>query len=165
MSVAQSKGGKLTLTLTRARGLKNMETFGKQDPYAKLDVQGQKMKSKVHKKGGSDPTWNETWTFDLTSTPVNFDVELWDQDTLSDDFIGKASIPFSQLLAAPGAEVFFPVVLKNETSPKGNPTIGGIVMLKASAGSGSSFTKVKAPTIEKIILIIKKYFFVILSNS
>ncbi|CAB1116090.1 unnamed protein product [Ectocarpus sp. CCAP 1310/34] len=57
----------LYIVAKEARGLKNVQLIGRQDPYLKLWAgrAGTKVKTKVHEDGGKVATWNETFAFDL----------------------------------------------------------------------------------------------------
>jgi hypothetical protein len=55
----------LTVTLQRAEGLKDHDLFTKQDPYAIITCGARKQRSRVHKSGGSNPVWNQTFTFSV----------------------------------------------------------------------------------------------------
>ena len=95
------RSGTLDLTLLNGKDLPN-EDFGKQDPYVKFYLDGKKIKmiakSKVHKHGGKNPTWNETLTLDINGKEEYLDLEAWDEDIGLDDKIGAARIRVSDIL-------------------------------------------------------------------
>ncbi|RLO14042.1 hypothetical protein DYB28_014582, partial [Aphanomyces astaci] len=45
------------------RNLYDAQTFGKQDPFCKVQVGNQVQKTKVHDNGGRFPVWNEKFIF------------------------------------------------------------------------------------------------------
>lgn len=53
-------------TFVTAKGLKNVETLGKMDPYLKLIVGGQTFKTRVESDAGKTPVWNQTFTINVT---------------------------------------------------------------------------------------------------
>lgn len=69
----------LTVTLERAEGMKDHDFFTKQDPYAIITCGARKQRSRVHKSGGSNPVWNQKFTF----TVVNEQARRADVRTLS----------------------------------------------------------------------------------
>lgn len=85
--------GMAVFTLYEGRGLKNMETIGKQDPYVKLKL-GDKLekKSKTCKDGGQNPYFKEeqilVWV-DRTSWVHNVQLHVFDEDVGNDDLIGQ----------------------------------------------------------------------------
>jgi hypothetical protein len=90
--------GRLTVTLYEAKELHG-EDFGKMDPFAKVELCKQQYKTKVHKKGGDKATWGQSFTFTLLNVAdtevIHF--QVWDEDLLSDDKVGRADLPLSSL--------------------------------------------------------------------
>ncbi|CAA6654989.1 unnamed protein product [Spirodela intermedia] len=81
---------------------------GRMDPYVILRYMGQERKSRVLREGGSNPTWNETFTFQAEYPAPdhqhNLVLKIMDEDTFSaDDFAGAATINVGDLLQL-GAE-------------------------------------------------------------
>ncbi|KAG1362467.1 synaptotagmin-4 [Cocos nucifera] len=78
--------GKLTLTIVKANGLKNMEMIGKSDPYVVLYVRPMfKVKTKVI-NNNLNPVWNET--FELIAEDKETQsviLEVFDEDNLAQD--------------------------------------------------------------------------------
>ena len=54
--------GTLKLTVHQAKELRDMETFGKQDPYCKIIIGEEKQQTKVHTDGGKSASWEESFT-------------------------------------------------------------------------------------------------------
>lgn len=79
----------INLTIVGAKDLLAMDSNGFSDPYIKINKPPQK--TKVIKKTLT-PTWNETFPVVFSHLSPTLELECWDQDTLKDDFIGKASI-------------------------------------------------------------------------
>jgi len=98
MTYRKGRQGVITLVVHRGTKLPNLDMIGKQDPYCILKCGSASQKTKVHKSGGSIPVWNETFTFDLFGAEDSLDLEVWDEDFISDDEIGKVKIPLSFLL-------------------------------------------------------------------
>ncbi|KAK9910560.1 hypothetical protein M0R45_034516 [Rubus argutus] len=67
----------------------------KMDPYVLLSLRTQEKKSTVLEGKGSEPEWNETFVFTVTSDDVTeLNLKIMDKDTFSsDDFVGEANIP------------------------------------------------------------------------
>nr|XP_010934089.1 synaptotagmin-5 isoform X3 [Elaeis guineensis] len=91
--------GKLTLTVMKANGLKNMEMIGKSDPYVVLYVRPMfKVKTKVI-DNNLNPVWNETFELiaeDKETQSVIF--EVFDEDNLAQDKrLGIAKLPLIDL--------------------------------------------------------------------
>jgi hypothetical protein len=102
-----SMNGNLTLTIVDAKDLNSEDHLKRQDPYCKLTLGGilkgtkQTYKTKTDSRGGRNPVWNETHTFDLNGlkSDSNLRISLWDKDVIKDDSIGIAKIPLSELFA------------------------------------------------------------------
>jgi Ca2+-dependent lipid-binding protein len=85
MSQQQSimEAGRLTIILERAENLKDVEIFGKQDPFCLLQVgNSPAQRSKTHWDGGKSPVWNQTFTFDVTDEG-DFIIEVRDKVKMS----------------------------------------------------------------------------------
>jgi len=110
----QSLGSTLTIAVHSAANLQDVETIGKQDPYFQftLDINNPKsiQKTFVHKNGGKNPVWNQTFNVPLNGEPELF-FEIMDEETTADAVIGFAAINLSQVLHAPGGvlNAAFPV--------------------------------------------------------
>ena len=87
-------------------GLKNTQWMGAQDPYVKVFVQpGPLGEDKTHALigGGTEPKWedihNNRLQLDLKEGATHIDIEVWNENTISDDLIGKASVDLEQVKA------------------------------------------------------------------
>ncbi|KAG1681358.1 hypothetical protein FOA52_007406 [Chlamydomonas sp. UWO 241] len=109
--------GVLEVTLRQARGIKDVDKLGKQDPYAILTHGKQEFKSKVHTDGGKNPVWNQTFLFEQASTSFFLKLQLWDKNSMmKDKVIGECKIPLIKALKARPQDVHVvPVVTKAGT--------------------------------------------------
>ena len=95
--------GKLTILLKSGRNLRNTELVGKMEPYIAFELgkdikqskggaaAHQKLKSKVHKDGGTNPAWNQSFEFDVVDTH-EISISCYDKDTLGrDDLVGETT--------------------------------------------------------------------------
>ena len=103
MAQATSVGGKVLLvTLHSASGLKNMDLFGKSDPYCDIKsfdgpVQGGNCHSgRVGRtktvQDCLDPVWQETHSFLLGKEVTEFEIHIMDEDPGMDDTLGKLRV-------------------------------------------------------------------------
>lgn len=94
MSQVQKKGRLLIKPIT-AKLTYDTETFGKMDPYCKINLGGQQRQSTVAQDQGKNPNWQDTLDFTLNGES-SFTIQVWDKDTTSkDDLIGEASVPIN----------------------------------------------------------------------
>ncbi|KAJ6825275.1 synaptotagmin-5-like isoform X1 [Iris pallida] len=93
--------GRLTVTVVKASGLKNLEMIGKSDPYVVLFIRPMsKVKTKVI-DNNLNPVWNET--FELIAEDKETQaviLEVFDEDNLAQDKkLGIAKLPLVDLEA------------------------------------------------------------------
>eukprot|EP00741_Cyanophora_paradoxa_P020745 tig00021293_g20024.t1 len=100
--------GTLVVTAQGAKGLANKDAVGKSDPYAVLTLQEvgdsavepQRHRTKVV-DNNLDPVWNETYSFHVLREDATLVVHVFDKDIgFTDDFLGEARVPLSDILPA-----------------------------------------------------------------
>ncbi|KAE8694602.1 Elicitor-responsive protein 3 [Hibiscus syriacus] len=85
--------GSLEVSLVSAKGLEDMDTFGKMDPFVIMTLKTQEQKSSVATGHGSEPVWNENFVFNVSKGAEELKLKIMDSDIASDDFVGEAEIP------------------------------------------------------------------------
>ncbi|XP_053351758.1 extended synaptotagmin-3 [Clarias gariepinus] len=92
--------GVVRVHVLEAEGLKAMDTVmlglgkGKSDPYTVLMVGNQRFQTKTIKET-LNPKWNEVYEFVVHEAPgQELEVELYDEDTDKDDFMGRLNLDF-----------------------------------------------------------------------
>ena len=82
--------GILRVQLVEAKLTHDTETFGKMDPYCKMEMREQNWKSSVSKNGGLHPEWKDQ-RFEIEVKELGDDLHfhLWDDDLFRDEDIGK----------------------------------------------------------------------------
>ncbi|KAF4086723.1 hypothetical protein AMELA_G00087640 [Ameiurus melas] len=95
--------GVVRVHVLEAQDLKAMDTVmmglvkGKSDPYAVLTVGNQRFKTKTIKET-LNPKWNEVYEFVVHEAPgQELEVELYDEDTDKDDFMGRFNLDFGEV--------------------------------------------------------------------
>jgi len=121
-----TRPGKLVITAVRGVGLKNMETFGKQDPYLLVFYGKVKHRSRTHESAGKAPVWNQKLpTIDCDGKQQSFRIEAWDDDIGSDDFIGGATVDIGSVIRANNQEVTIPIFDKSGKKKHGDIVLRG----------------------------------------
>ncbi|XP_051564335.1 extended synaptotagmin-3 [Myxocyprinus asiaticus] len=70
---------------------------GKSDPYTVLRVGNKQFKTKTIKEN-LNPSWNEVYEFVIHEAPgQELEVELYDEDTDADDFLGRFNLDFGEV--------------------------------------------------------------------
>eukprot|EP00276_Gloeochaete_wittrockiana_P002797 CAMPEP_0184672228 /NCGR_PEP_ID=MMETSP0308-20130426/85978_1 /TAXON_ID=38269 /ORGANISM="Gloeochaete witrockiana, Strain SAG 46.84" /LENGTH=235 /DNA_ID=CAMNT_0027119521 /DNA_START=200 /DNA_END=908 /DNA_ORIENTATION=- len=109
--------GTLHVTIGECRKLKNMDILGKMDPYIRIRVGDQKIRTKTRKSAGRSPVFNESFAFDISPSAdpiVSFVV--MDADIIGkDDFVGKLQYNFG-VMASQGRTIDGWYVLERKNS-------------------------------------------------
>jgi len=103
----QSQGGILRINVVHGKLTKDLETFGKQDPYVKITYMGTPYKTKVHQNGGKNPVWNQAFEIRIGSINDDMLVEVKDDDVVGAKIIGKATIKASSMCINGGVRDYF----------------------------------------------------------
>ncbi|XP_072998147.1 elicitor-responsive protein 1 isoform X2 [Typha latifolia] len=96
--------GILEVLLVDAKGLQDTDLLGKIDPYVLIQYRSQERKSSIARGQGRNPSWNETFKFQVNSPGANHQhklvLKIMDHDTFtSDDYIGEAAITVTDIIA------------------------------------------------------------------
>lgn len=107
--------GVVRVHLLEARDLVAKDTYmmglvkGKSDPYATLRVGNSNFKSKTIKEN-LHPRWNEVYEFVIHEAPgQELELELFDEDTDNDDFIGKFLLDMGEVKKEKELDQWFPL--------------------------------------------------------
>ena len=88
----------LTVKVIEATGLVAADRGGYSDPYALVSFEQQRKQTKVIKKT-LNPTWNETFEFEISDPAATLLVEIYDHDLIgSHDFLGSVHISVALLV-------------------------------------------------------------------
>ncbi|KAI3838630.1 hypothetical protein MKX03_030396 [Papaver bracteatum] len=91
---------KLLIEVIEGRNLKACDPNGFSDPYVKLQLGKQRLKTKVVKKN-LNPSWNEDFNFRVEDLSEELLINVFDEDKfLAHDFIGQVKIPISEIFDA-----------------------------------------------------------------
>ncbi|KAI3969441.1 hypothetical protein MKX01_020002 [Papaver californicum] len=91
---------KLLVEVIEGRNLKACDPNGFSDPYVKLQLGKQRLKTKVVKKN-LNPSWNEDFSFRVEDLNEELQINVFDEDKfLAHDFIGQVKIPISEIFDA-----------------------------------------------------------------
>lgn len=102
-----STGGLLHINVVQGRLTRDVEAFGKQDPYVKITYLGTKYKTRVHESGGKTPVWNQAFDINIGSISDDIHFEVKDNDTIGATVIGTATIKASSLCFNNGVRDWF----------------------------------------------------------
>jgi hypothetical protein len=98
--------GKLTVTVNQANELRDMQSIGKQDPYALLKVGGESFKTKTHEDGGRNPKWEQAYLFNLDGKEEFLHLTVWDYNSVKDELIGRSDVSLMALASSTDAQWF-----------------------------------------------------------
>jgi len=117
--------GVLTLTVHKARNLKDTEIIAKMDPYAKLTLGREHFKTHHHQNGGRNPVWNHAMVFNVhnLAPEESIRVEVYDHDLMSDDLVGQGRWSLKQLLLPGPHPTWHQIYDKHNVRPCGEMEI------------------------------------------
>ena len=119
--------GKLLLTICSANLLRDVDTFGKQDPFVTLNLAEQfwSWKSKVVESGGKTPNWNETVEIPVKNQEQDMLLKVMDDDLGSlEEMVCSALVPIKSLCVSNGFDGDIKLDFKGKDS--------GTIRLKAT---------------------------------
>jgi len=106
--------GSYTFRPIEANLTHNTDLVGKMNPYCAFVIGNEIIKSKVCKKGGKHPHWNDTITIPINNEPTMM-VELLDKDTFTrDDSIGNFMIDLNEVQAQGQVSRWYALTYKNK---------------------------------------------------
>lgn len=73
--------------------------LGKSDPYCIITIGSEKQRTRTCSGGGKSPQWTDTFQFNSTDQMLR--VQVWDDDTFSDDMIGEGTVNLAQCYQNP----------------------------------------------------------------
>jgi Ca2+-dependent lipid-binding protein len=108
--------GNIHVTLHEAKGLRDTESLGKQDPFAKLKLSKRELRTKVHDGGGKIAKWEDTLEFSLKSREdeANFALTVTNHNVLSDTEIGSASFPVNDWVKSHPNKKWYPIAFQGK---------------------------------------------------
>ena len=109
------KIGNLVIKPTCAKLKYDTEYFGKMDPYAILTIGNQTYKTHTANDAGKNPTWVESFTFNISSNDTQVYIKLYDKDWGSkDDFICEGSVSLMEVMQKGQVSGWYPLTRKGK---------------------------------------------------
>jgi hypothetical protein len=127
------------VTVLGCRGLPKMGSFDKCDPYVTLSLDGEVRRTSTVMKT-LEPTYNETFTLDLTRNDgkARLDLAVMDEDVDDDDLVGTAQVDLSLLANGQSVEMWLPLALDAKIHKPATPPRVGIRLQTSTVGRRST---------------------------
>ena len=93
-----SANGILKITCVGARLDRNVQTFGKMDPYVTIINGKEKVQTNTHDDGGSNPVWNQTFELEIRDQTRLIEFAVRDEETFADRDVGTVKIRADKLI-------------------------------------------------------------------
>lgn len=94
--------GTLVVVVLKAKNLHDRHSFYKQDPYAKITLNGKSFKTDADPKGGQHPEWDAEFRFPVfaakSDSSRQLEVACWRAESREDEEIGKGKVDISDTL-------------------------------------------------------------------
>ena len=91
--------GTLFLEIIAAKLDISTDTWGKMDPFCIISTQGSTVKTKTHFKADKNPVWNEKFPIKVIDIKGDIKIEVQEEDTMSNDFVGDTTFKIEKLCA------------------------------------------------------------------
>ncbi|KAI9164625.1 hypothetical protein H9P43_008484 [Blastocladiella emersonii ATCC 22665] len=111
--------GVLEVIVANAQNLRDVEVFGKMDPFVELLLDTQRFRTKTAKNGSKAPAFNETFRFNVIDGCTQLRLDAWDEDTVSNDHIGSCLIPLDVAFAKGLHDAWFDIFTPHKHKPAG----------------------------------------------
>ncbi|XP_033734634.1 extended synaptotagmin-1-like isoform X2 [Pecten maximus] len=85
------------LTILQAENLMAMDRNGSSDPFCEVLLGNKKIFRTTVKKNILFPKWNESTTFEVEDDTQNVEINLYDKDVFTRDFLGKVMLTMDKL--------------------------------------------------------------------
>ncbi|SCU97358.1 LAMI_0F09780g1_1 [Lachancea mirantina] len=121
--------GVVRLLINKADGLKNLEKFGKIDPYARVLVNGIVKGRTDAKESTVNPIWNEAIYVSVSSPNQRITIECMDVETVGTDrSLGKFDVNISDMFQKGNDDKYIENIVED-------PKVGRLVRNKGAKGS------------------------------
>lgn len=149
--------GKLTVTVIRAKSLKNMEMLTKSDPYVVAYVRVLfKLKTRTI-DNNLNPEWNETLEFDVEDQETqSLVLQVFDEDIGADKLLGVVTYPLAKLNAEETKELSLSLVPSLDMDNVKDKQDRGSIMIKTHYHIYSEEEQREAMKAEQDLLEAKK---------
>lgn len=115
--------GSLTVTVLKARLTHDTESFGKMDPYVRIQIGKAEQKTVVKQDAGKNPEWNETFEFGARNGEL-LDVSIWDkEDVTKDDFVGGTKIMVDESVMKVKEAKWYPIFFGDKKQERGGEVL------------------------------------------
>ncbi len=102
-------GGHLTIKVLEGKLTRDVQTFGKQDPFVLIKYMGTEHKTHVHENGGKTPAWGDSFEVNLGSVSDELTFEVRDDEVMSSRIIGVMHVKGSALAINGGVREWFTI--------------------------------------------------------
>lgn len=119
-----NKLGYLIVKVIRADITHNTEWFSSMDPFASIAYKMKEYDTKVHKKGGKHPEWNESLVIEVDSILDDLTIRCFDKDFMVNDLIGEGSLKIYELVQNDNIEMKVILYYDASVKKKGQGNIG-----------------------------------------
>ena len=107
--------GTLIVKPVSAKLTYDAEIFGKMDCYCDIQLGGETFKTKVAHSQGKYPSWDETFTFNISHGDGSLEIQILDKNKISsDDYVGSATINLMDVFQRRNVSENFPVNRKGK---------------------------------------------------
>jgi len=110
--------GDLAITMIEANLTRDVETFGKMDPYVIFRANGKENRSATIDDAGKTPAWNQSFDVKVTDLAGDFELEVWDAGAMSDTIIGDTTFKLADLCKEQHTQGWWEIKHKGKSAGK-----------------------------------------------
>ena len=108
--------GTMHIKVVEGKLIRDTELILSMNPFVTIEYQGMEFKTKAAKSGGKNPLWDQVFEIQLYSLEDEIKISCFDEDLISNDYIGERTIKLKALCQDKLEERVIPLLYQKKKS-------------------------------------------------